>query len=675
MQCFRSSRLFQRTYATLETTRQESNVNNLLLRPYQNDCIQSCLDALASGSTRIGVSLPTGAGKTTVFLSLLSRISPPRSNPNATRSLVVVNSIELARQSAEQAVRLFPRWSVEIEQGAKHAATGLADLTVATYQTLSRPDRVKKFDPNFLKAIIIDEAHHSAAPSYRKLLSQFDPNILHPDRVIPPPDLPHTIPIVGFSATFSRHDGLMLGSVFEQIVYHRDFLDMIKDQWLCDIRFTSIKASLKLDEVALNSKTGDFNPNSLVRHINTGPLRELVVKSWIDRAAERKSTLIFCVNIDHVRALTATFRRFGIDARAVDSLTNVVERKLLISQFKEGAFPVLVNCAILTEGADIPNVDCVVLARPTRSPNIYAQMIGRGMRLSPSTGKTDCRVMDFVDVSSQLNVVSLPSLFGLDPAELEEEENVETLQAKSHAKTSPTLHTGDDDTFDHLSDPRFSKLTVTYVDHEDPFSLMDNMSDAPNMFRFSQNSWVWCGDDIYVLPCLQFGDVRIQPRQSENGKKIFSAHFIPQLAGKTAKAAGLPTYMRTRNILTAGTLAEAVKGCDTYVSNQVLKGQLVKSALRTARWRTEPATEAQKKLIAARWTKSKLHGATKKEALEEKIQNMTKGQAANIITRLKHGAQLRYEKKLKEAKKAENLIASEQARVAKYKVHVGLLAS
>lgn len=74
------------------------------------------------------MSLPTGSGKTTAFLSLLSQIPAPLSNPNATRSLVVVNSIELARQSAEQAARLFPHWSVEIEQGAKHNATGSADL-------------------------------------------------------------------------------------------------------------------------------------------------------------------------------------------------------------------------------------------------------------------------------------------------------------------------------------------------------------------------------------------------------------------------------------------------------------------------------------------------------------------------------------------------------------------
>lgn len=78
--------------------------------------------------TRIGVSLPTGAGKTAVFISLLSRISPPKNNLVATRSLVIVNSIELARQAAAQAERLRPDWKVEIEQGVKHKATGTADM-------------------------------------------------------------------------------------------------------------------------------------------------------------------------------------------------------------------------------------------------------------------------------------------------------------------------------------------------------------------------------------------------------------------------------------------------------------------------------------------------------------------------------------------------------------------
>jgi ATP-dependent helicase IRC3 len=129
-------RVFSRLYATAAFARPDV-ASAIALRPYQNECIQSCLDTLASGCTRIGVSLPTGSGKTTVFLSLLSQIPAPPTNPKATRSLVIVNSIELARQSAEQATRLFPHWSVEIEQGTKHNASGMADLWVlsSAYQT------------------------------------------------------------------------------------------------------------------------------------------------------------------------------------------------------------------------------------------------------------------------------------------------------------------------------------------------------------------------------------------------------------------------------------------------------------------------------------------------------------------------------------------------------------
>lgn len=125
MSSLRCSRLvlhFPR-YTRLTHTNTSSSI---VLRPYQEDCIRECLDWLDQGATRLGVSLPTGSGKTTVFISLLSRLSPR--NENARRALVVVNSVELARQSAAQASRMFPDWSVEIEQGAKHKATGLADL-------------------------------------------------------------------------------------------------------------------------------------------------------------------------------------------------------------------------------------------------------------------------------------------------------------------------------------------------------------------------------------------------------------------------------------------------------------------------------------------------------------------------------------------------------------------
>jgi ATP-dependent helicase IRC3 len=118
---------------------------------------------------------------------------------------------------------------------------------VATYQTLLESGRLHKFSPQYLKAIVVDEAHHAAAPSYvvtsslcrdtyfplryRRILSFFHPEVHCPENYTCARPAQEAVPIFGFSATFSRHDGLALGSVFERIVYHRGFLDMIKEQW------------------------------------------------------------------------------------------------------------------------------------------------------------------------------------------------------------------------------------------------------------------------------------------------------------------------------------------------------------------------------------------------------------------------------------------------------------
>ena len=134
---------------------------------------------------------------------------------------------------------------------------------------------------------------------------------------------------------------------------------------LCDVRFTSVRARIDLSNVSVSTRTGDFNATSLAHVINTETVNKLVVQTWLDRAgmfsqfmfftrpgysqsyrikATRKSTLVFCANLAHVRDLTSTFRTAGIDARYLHSGTPMAERKALIQTFKSGDFPVLVNC-------------------------------------------------------------------------------------------------------------------------------------------------------------------------------------------------------------------------------------------------------------------------------------------------------------------------------------------
>ncbi|KAH8120198.1 P-loop containing nucleoside triphosphate hydrolase protein [Phellopilus nigrolimitatus] len=634
------------------------------LRPYQETCLQACLDALREqDTTRIGISLPTGSGKTTVFISLISMLHPPPQSPDAKRALIIVNSVELARQSAEQVTRMFPDLSVEIDQGVKHKATGEADVTVATYQSLLRGNRIAKFNADKLKCVIIDEAHHAAAPSYRKVLSRFDTNIRHPDVDVPPPTLSHPIPIIGFSATFSRHDGLALGSVFQRIVYHRDFLEMIKEQWLCNVRFTSVTAKLDLSQVTINTRSGEFNPTSLAHVINKQSVNDLVVQSWLDKASSRRSTLVFCVDLNHLRDLTNTFRQAGVDARYAYSGTPAMERKALVDAFKNGDFPVLLNVAIFTEGTDIPNIDCVVVAKPTRSRNVFAQMIGRGMRLSPQTGKDDCHIIDFVDSTNRVpGVVSIPTLFGLDPDAIINDETSESLEERAESLMSAVYDSDD------VPEP----TSVTYVDYDNPFDLVQDTSGAPHINKLSRFSWVGCGSDIYVLECMGKGFIRIEPDIDDDGEKVYHSHYAEAAPEWESQGPFKPArFRKPRKILTASSLDDAVRGSDKYATAKVVFGNLVSGLFRTAKWRTAPASKSQREMISKRSNSAKIeHLKTSTD-----FESLTKGQAANIITRLKHGAQARYAKKVKLALKDAQSADKEKRRRAREHVAVGPLHS
>jgi ATP-dependent helicase IRC3 len=187
---------------------------------------------------------------------------------------------------------------------------------------------------------------------------------------------------------------------------------------LAPAKWTTVKADLDLSTVEVSS-TGDYSTNSLAAHLDTPLVNQLIVRTYLHLASERRSTLVFCVNLTHVDNLVSEFRQAGVDARSVSSTSKPKDRRETLEKFMEGGFPVLVNCEVLTEGTDIPVIDCVITARPTRSINLLAQMVGRGLRLSPETGKTDCHVIDIADNLSR-GLTITPTLLGLSSDEVDE---------------------------------------------------------------------------------------------------------------------------------------------------------------------------------------------------------------------------------------------------------------
>ncbi|KAG8852738.1 hypothetical protein FRB91_006049 [Serendipita sp. 411] len=651
------------------------------LRDYQENCIEACINAFSRGITRIGVSMPTGAGKTTVFISLLHQLPTLATRPGAKNSLIIVNSIELALQAANQVKRMYPETTVEIEQGKK-TASGYADVTVATYQTLMRGDRLLKFPVDRMKAIIVDEAHHAAAKSYLSILSYFDPKVgsINSSSTTESP----SVPIIGFSATFGRHDGRALGSVFQEIVYHQDFLQMIKEQWLCTVRFTTVKANIDLDSVAINPSSGDFASASLAEVMNTDAMNSLVVRSWIERAGERKSTLVFCTNLAHVHDLTTEFRKRGVDARYIHSGTHSKERQQLLDDFRGGRYPVLVNCAILTEGADIPNIDCVIIARPTRSKNIFAQMIGRGMRLSPQTGKEDCHIIDFVDTHGRVaGTFSTPSLLGLDPTEIMPGATLEELMERKEDLALGTDSRGQSPP--PLEVQQAQIRSVTYTDHDDPFSWHSRQRKEQHIKALSSFAWVPL-HRAYILETLGKGSLRIEPLKASDGTDIWEVNFVApwdrklmtQLFGRPGGIAG-----RTRRLAQTTTLEDALAAAETFAKQKLAPGPLIQGLLRGAAWRRQPSTPAQREMIAKclginlnsdHVVPEKAHiRQYSKVHNRQDLKQLTKGAAADMITRMRSGVKGAYDKELKRRAREQKEQQKEDMRKSREVVRVGPL--
>lgn len=615
------------------------------LRDYQEECIQSVLSSLKQGHKRLGISLATGAGKTVIFTQLIDRIKP--TSKDATQTLILAHRRELVEQAARHCTNAYPGKTVDIEMGNMHAS-GAADITIASVQSLTSGDRISKFSPNRFKLVLVDEAHHIVAPGYLRTLEHFGLDQKREDSPA----------LVGVSATFSRFDGLRLGAAIDEIVYHKDYVDMIGEKWLSDVIFTTVESTADISSVR-SGANGDFQPGELSSVVNTKQVNEVTVRSWLAKANGRKSTLVFCVDLAHVAGLTQTFRKHGIDARFVTGDTHKIERGERLEDFKAGKFPVLVNCGVFTEGTDIPNIDCVILARPTRSRNLLVQMIGRGMRLHK--GKTNCHVIDMVS-SLETGIVTTPTLFGLDPAELVTDASVDDMrdmkdrkeaeQERSKAAHSPKKSTASDGG---------SSRNITFTEYDSVFDLIADTSGEKHIRSISQYAWVQVGPNKYILSGPTGTYIRLEKDEAAEGdKSMFGAWEIRVLPQGVASKS---PFAAPRRLLQATTFADAVHGSDKYASEKFPNTFIS----RTQRWRSGPATDGQIKFL------NKLR--SKDDQLVQT--DITMGKASDMITKLKHGARGRFATLDADRRRKERrAMSAEQEKLKKLreKVSVGPLS-
>ncbi|KIW45440.1 uncharacterized protein PV06_03832 [Exophiala oligosperma] len=624
------------------------------LREYQEECIQSVLSYLGRGHKRLGISLATGSGKTVIFTQLIGRVVPPTSD--AQQTLILAHRRELVEQAARHCERAYPHKSIEIEMGETHAS-GAADITVASVRSMVSGDRLSKYRADRFKLVLVDEAHHIVAPGYLQILSHFGLKEQGP-----------TSPaLVGVSATFSRFDGLRLGAAVDHIVYHKDYVDMIGEKWLSDVIFTTVKSKADLSKVRAG-RDGDFQPGQLSSAVNTEITNDITVKAWLSEAGDRKSTLVFCVDLAHVSSLTSTFRRHGIDAQYITGATKKRVRAERLDAFRNREFPVLLNCGVFTEGTDMPNIDCVLLARPTKSRNLLVQMIGRGMRLYPD--KKDCHVIDMV-ASLETGIVTVPTLFGLDPDEMVKGAKVGELKAlkdrdKRHHQDPSTMTQDPSDLRRGLGAMGDHRLDFTH--YETVHDLIEDTSGERHVRAMSPNAWVQVDSQKYIL--VAKGGVltlesRIPATASNSGRQPqFSVVWKHSLAMTEASKS---PWSRPRVVATASTLSDALHAADTFASTKFDRVFIATSSS----WRKSPASEGQLQFL------NRMRDVTTDDDVEPLTgDDVTKGQAADMITKLKFGARGRFDKlqmKKRRAEKELEKVQKTQAMRERETVRVGPL--
>lgn len=566
-----------------------------------------------------------------IFTQLIERISPR--NGRADQTLIIAHRKELVEQAARHCRLAYPDKTVEIEMGATKAS-GAADITVASIRTLASKDRIEKFDPSHFKLVLVDEAHHIVAPQYRQALEYF--GLTEPSNNAPA--------LVGVSATFFRFDGLKLGSAIDHIVYHKDYIDMIGEKWLSDAIFTTVKTNVDLSRVAKDS-SGDFATRALSEAVNTATVNDVTVRSWLTHANDRRSTLVFCVDTEHVRQLTQAFRDNGIDARYITANTPRQTRNEELEAFKQGEYPVLLNCGLFTEGTDIPNIDCVVLARPTRSKSLLIQMIGRGLRLHPQ--KDNCHIIDMV---STLNtgIMSTPTLFGLDPDEALNTKSVQEIRKQKELKGFD-LSLPDAGYVRPLGD---DEVDVTFTTYDSVFDLLNDERVDRHIRSISRYAWVRVNTDRYILADKSGWMTIEKSDQDIDGPWVVDLVQKYELATRTV-------HTRPRVIARASDFEQAVRSADTFASTN-FKDFTINSS---QSWRRAPASESQLKVLNS------------KNILDRTItsEDLTKGQAADMLTKLRFGTKNRFQNEQKKRKKEEKMRKEFEKQMSQGDVRVGPL--
>ena len=361
------------------------------LRSYQTEAVDKIRAALMAGRKRPLVVLPTGAGKSLVYASIIDLALQ-----KGKKSLFLVHRRNLVKQFAKTLEDFY--WiTAGVIMAGEEFVDGL-DVYVSTVQTYHRRMQldVPSLNKFFIDADIIltDEAHTTISKRYKDIFKAYSSKV-----------------IIGTTATPVRADGRGLGEVYDDIICPVDVEKLIADGFLCPVRYFA-PADVDLSKIQI--KLGDYDEKQLDKKINTPKLVGDVVENWL-RLAENRKTIVFAVNVKHSINLRDEFLKHGIQAIHLDAHSTDDEREDAFKAMDDGRVQVICNVALYIEGMDVPDIQAVVMARPTKSIGLYRQCVGRGLRIAK--GKDDLVLIDHAGVIAEHGYITDEIEWSLDSEE------------------------------------------------------------------------------------------------------------------------------------------------------------------------------------------------------------------------------------------------------------------
>lgn len=361
------------------------------LWPPQEKALRDTLYYLKRGNSHKALLvMATGMGKTFVSANIAKTLN--------VRTLYIAHRHEILEQAQATYQLAWDKVSTGIYDGVKKRGYEDADVVFSSIQTLSR--NYTSFKKSDFGLIVVDEFHHAAAPSYRRVIEYFGPSYL-----------------MGMTATPFRSDNQdLLELCAYTIAYEYNFDQAMLDGYLAPVTYYLLEDNIDYSTISrVAGKYKISGVNSLEKSLLIPQRDKAVLKEYVDRIGSKR-TIGFCVSKKHCERMAEFFGKHEIPSTYIIDETPRKERDEVVDNFKTGKTLVIFTVDIFNEGVDIPPTEALMFLRPTESKLILIQQMGRGLRLSP--GKWGVDVLDFVG-RNQHGISSIARLFHINKQDID----------------------------------------------------------------------------------------------------------------------------------------------------------------------------------------------------------------------------------------------------------------